>query len=69
MSTLDKWVKVEMIKDVPPEDIVDLMDKYHKENKELKGDISFLLGLVALVDLKTDSAITEVERIRGMMGL
>jgi hypothetical protein len=37
MSNLDKFVKVEMIRDVPLEQIVDLMDKLEKQLKA-KGD-------------------------------
>jgi hypothetical protein len=36
MSDLEKFVKVEMIRDVPLEQIVDLMDKLEKENAEFE---------------------------------
>lgn len=35
MKVLTKFVKVEMIRDVPLEYIVDLMDKYEDKNKQL----------------------------------
>lgn len=43
MSEIEKFVKVEMIRDVPLEDIVDLMDKYEKENAELREGVKTAL--------------------------
>ncbi len=34
MSELEQFVKVEMLRDVPLEDIVELLDKYEKDTKD-----------------------------------
>ena len=46
MSELEKFVKVEMIKDVPLEYTVDLMDKLEKENAELKKKKASLVLII-----------------------
>lgn len=42
MSELEKFVKVEMIRDVPLESIVDLMDKLEAEVRELRAKVELL---------------------------
>ena len=37
MSKLENFIKIEMVKDLTPEQFVDAMDKFEKENNKLKA--------------------------------